>query len=360
MATLKNVTINDTGFLQVASGTTAQRPAGAIGMMRFNTDTSMMETYTAAGWVSLNSGQIATGGTLTTNVGGYNIHTFTTNGTFTPTYSGVLDVLLVAAGGAGAAGIGGGGGAGGLIFNTGMAVTAGTAYPITVGQTTGGPGPGHGPNGAQGTPSTAFGITAIGGGGGCGYYNYPFQGPGGSGGGGPGYGGGGGYRPVGYNGTSGQGFPGGYGWHGGGAAHYSYSGTVHAGGGGGGAGEPGYNRQGTDIVTAGAGNFPNHNGPAQRFDVSLRGQASGGNGMAYTISGTDQYYSGGGGGGTHGSYGYGNNNGGKGGGGHSGFGPSNGTNATYYGGGGGAGSHPDPSYGGNGYQGIVIVRYRTR
>ena len=360
MATLKNLTVNDTGFVQVSTGTTGQRPGSpAVGMLRFNTTTSLMEVYTAVGWQASTNEQTATGGSIVTT-GGYTIHTFTAAGTFTPTYSGPVETLIVAAGGSGAAGIGGGGGGGGLIFATGVAVTGGTAYPIGVGGTTPGPGTGHGPNGTQGAPSSAFGITATGGGGGCGYYNYPFNGPGGSGGGGPGYGGAGGYRPVGINAISGQGHPGGYGWHGAGAAHISYSVTTHAGGGGGGAGEPGYNRQGTDIVTAGGGGFPNHNGPRQRNDVSNRGQASGGNGTAYTISGSDEYYSGGGGGGTHGSYGHGPNNGGKGGGGHSGTGPYNGTAGTYYGGGGGAGSHPDPASGGSGYQGIVIVRYRNR
>lgn len=361
MATLKNLTVNDTGFVQVSKGTTAQRPGSpTVGMIRYNTDTNVMETYTTVGWQSLSDTQAGTGGSITTT-GGYTIHTFTSGGTFTPTYSGPVETLIVAAGGSGAAGIGGGGGGGGLIFATGVAVTGGTAYPIGVGGQSPTPGAGHGPQGAQGAPSSAFGITAIGGGGGCGYYSPgPSVGTGGSGGGGPGYAYSSGYRP-GAVGTSGQGHPGGYGWHGGGAVHTSYSGSVHAGGGGGGAGEPGYNRQGTDINTAGLGHFPNNNGPAQRWDVSNRGQASGGNGTAYTVSGTEQYYSGGGGGGTHGQYGYGQNNGGLGGGGHcTGYGPSTGTPGTYYGGGGGAGSHPDPSAGGYGYQGIVIVRYRNR
>ena len=362
MATLKNVTVNDTGFVKVSTGSTAQRPgAPVVGMMRFNTTTSLMEVYTSAGWQSSTNDQVATGGSIVTT-GGYTIHTFTSAGTFTPTYSGPVETLIVAAGGAGAAGIGGGGGGGGLIFATGVAVNAGQAYPIAVGGTTPGPGTGHGPAGSQGAPSSAFGITATGGGGGCGYYSNPGPGAGagGSGGGGPGYGYATGYRP-GALGVSGQGHPGGYGWHGSGAAHDSYSGTTHAGGGGGGAGEPGYNRQGTDINTAGAGGFPYNNGPAQRWDISNRGQASGGNGTAYTISGSENHYSGGGGGGTHGQYGYGANNGGLGGGGHcNGYGPASGTAATYYGGGGGAGSHPDPSPGGSGFQGIVIVRYRNK
>ena len=39
MATLKNTTINDTGFLKTASGTTAQRPGSPVqGDVRWNTD----------------------------------------------------------------------------------------------------------------------------------------------------------------------------------------------------------------------------------------------------------------------------------------------------------------------------------
>jgi hypothetical protein len=50
MATLKNTTINDTGHVTVAIGTTAQRPASpTIGMLRYNTTTGTLETYTAQG-----------------------------------------------------------------------------------------------------------------------------------------------------------------------------------------------------------------------------------------------------------------------------------------------------------------------
>ena len=44
MATLKNTTINDTGFLQLPSGTTAQRPGVTVnGMLRHNTNTTSVE-----------------------------------------------------------------------------------------------------------------------------------------------------------------------------------------------------------------------------------------------------------------------------------------------------------------------------
>jgi hypothetical protein len=44
MANLKNTTINDTGFLGLPSGTTAQRPSSpSSGMMRYNTSTNQVE-----------------------------------------------------------------------------------------------------------------------------------------------------------------------------------------------------------------------------------------------------------------------------------------------------------------------------
>jgi hypothetical protein len=51
MATLKNTTINDTGFLQLPSGNTAQRPVSAAnGMMRYNTQTSGIEVFVNSSW----------------------------------------------------------------------------------------------------------------------------------------------------------------------------------------------------------------------------------------------------------------------------------------------------------------------
>ena len=52
MATLKNTTINDTGFLQLPAGTNAQRPTGATGMIRINTNTTpyTLEIFQASTW----------------------------------------------------------------------------------------------------------------------------------------------------------------------------------------------------------------------------------------------------------------------------------------------------------------------
>jgi len=55
MATLKNTTINDTGYLQVPVGTTAQRPGSPQGgMVRYNTSTDSLEWYSSVSsvWVS--------------------------------------------------------------------------------------------------------------------------------------------------------------------------------------------------------------------------------------------------------------------------------------------------------------------
>ena len=57
MATLKNTTINDTGFLRLPKGTTGQRPANAAGRIRHNTDTGTVEYYSenalAGGWTQM-------------------------------------------------------------------------------------------------------------------------------------------------------------------------------------------------------------------------------------------------------------------------------------------------------------------
>ena len=73
MAQLKNLTINDTGYVRIAQGTTAQRVSPQTGMVRYNTDNKINEVYTGTEWRALsNSVQTATGGTVTGNIiGGY-------------------------------------------------------------------------------------------------------------------------------------------------------------------------------------------------------------------------------------------------------------------------------------------------
>jgi len=220
-----------------------------------------------------------------------------------------VEVLVVAGGGCGGNGNGtgyeaGGGGAGGVIYNSAYQITNAAAITVTIGAGGGSKTvPGNGNNGSN----SVFGsLTAIGGGGGS-----TGGGAGQSGG-----SGGGGAHPLtlGGAGTPGQGFEG-------------FRPTIGSrGGGGGGAGGPG------------------------SFGV-------GGNGVAYSISGTSIYY-GGGGGGTL----YSPNNGGLGGGGNGST--SFRSSATDTGdpntGGGGGGGYSDTdtiASGGAGGSGIVIVRY---
>ena len=243
----------------------------------------------------IEAGYTATGGTITTD-GDYTIHTFTSSGTFTANENMEAEVLVVAGGGGGGVDYGGGGGAGGLIHETNFQISSG-ANTVTIGA-------GGGPvsNGGNSVFST---LTAIGGGGGrtsgAGRNGYD----GGSGGG------------CGYLSCSGGSGVAGQGYDGGGGGQLNYVGK-----GGGGAGEIG----GTDC------------------------RACGGDGLAFSISGTSTYYAGGGG--AAGSSG--NGAGGLGGGAPGSTYGTNGTPNTGGGGGSSAGLNNTPGSGGSG---IVIIRY---
>jgi len=243
-----------------------------------------------------------------------------------------VEVLVVAGGGGGGANHAGGGGAGGLIYNSAYQLTSAAAVTVTVGAG-GGRSTGYqSVTGSNGSNSVFGSLTAIGGGGGGnrqdgGPAGLQYGGSGGSGGGA----GGQGQDPTpnlwaGGAGTPGQGFKGG-------------DVTYHAGGGGGGAGAPGV--AGT-TVNGGDGNTIPGNG---------------GNGLAYSISGTSTYYAGGGGGGGYigGTYA---GTGGLGGGGNGQKSTGQVVNGTANTGGGGGGADGGGNAnGGNGGSGIVIVRY---
>ena len=63
MAILKNTTINDTGFIQLPTGTTAQRPSSpTIGMMRFNTQVDAFEIYDGYKWAHIGNPPIVSSG----------------------------------------------------------------------------------------------------------------------------------------------------------------------------------------------------------------------------------------------------------------------------------------------------------
>ena len=52
--TSTGATITGTGALLVPVGTTAQRPSGAVGMIRFNSTTGVLENYLSTGWQAVN------------------------------------------------------------------------------------------------------------------------------------------------------------------------------------------------------------------------------------------------------------------------------------------------------------------
>jgi hypothetical protein len=306
----------------------------------------------------LSVGFDATGGAETTytdlNGEQWKVHTFTDDGDFVITGSGLVEYVIVGGGGGGGAmHYGGGGGAGGFLTNIqGAASGGGTtvpsdgswdmliaagSYPVVVGA--GGAGfTGYGSFGRNGFPSSFNGIVALGGGVGLSTAsnssNEPTAHNGGCGGGSASYTDGGAstnYGPG--SGTSGQGNRGGYG-----TPNTNTWGSA----GGGGAG---LNQVGGDGGSGIAGN--------------------GGNGCTTTIRNTTPETFAGGGGGATGYFT--NNSGGIGGNGGGGFGASYNSRvatdgADNTGGGGGGACHyndnPTTNYCGAGGSGIVIIRYK--
>lgn len=272
------------------------------------------------------------GGTISYN-GPYTIHTFTSSGTFTPSFNGEVEVLVVAGGGGGGGaesnpngGGGGGGGAGGLVHVTSYGVSSGVAVGVDIGAGGAG-GTNNSDNATNGGDSGFGGIIAYGGGKGRGD-EVESGGEGGSGG-----GAGGDSGVAGAAGIAGQGNKGG-----------DDLSSSRSGGGGGGAGEAGENA--TDIS-------------------GVMNGTAGGDGLPISITGISTYYAGGGGGGgSHNFSGTVPNSGigGLGGGGNS-IGLINGsltynfTGTVNSGGGGGGGANSTTA--GNGGSGIVIVRYLT-
>jgi len=249
----------------------------------------------------------ATGGVVSYS-GGYTIHTFTANSTFSVTGSLPIEYLIVGGGG-GSGGFGGGGGGGGLL--AGSTSIAPGSYPIVIGAGGNGETTNDG-GGTNGGPSSAFTYTAIGGG----YGRHSSLGTTGGSGGGNGYG----TPTTGGSGTASQGNNGGFcpGAFGGG----------YPGAGGGGAGGVGGN---TSAAGGGTG-------------------GDGGAGFLSSISGSAKYYAVGGpgasrAGGTQGNAAPGGSASGQVGAANTGNGAGGG-NVTYW-------------VGVNGGSGVVIVRYLT-
>jgi len=81
VATLKNTTINDTGYLNLPSGTTAQRPdPPTLGAVRYNTSTGYAEVYTANGWATIGIPPPVITSVSPTTYTGVSGSTFTING----------------------------------------------------------------------------------------------------------------------------------------------------------------------------------------------------------------------------------------------------------------------------------------
>jgi hypothetical protein len=315
----------------------------------------------------------ASGGTVTT-IGDFKVHAFTGPGTFTVCSVGnpaggsdTIETMIVAGGGGAGFDRAGGAGAGGMILTPtcGIPVSV-TSYPIAIGGGGAGIPNSLGPGahcGCNGSNSTGFALTAIGGGstsrGGNSMPAPQVTGnPGGSGG-----GGGSGCGAVGTGGTATQPTqPGnsgtfGFGNVGGNATPAPDNQT----GGGGGAGAAGSNGvTGVSSGDGGAGKdvsprFGTAPQPFYQADGPLQGASASG------------IFAGGGGGGGSGPGGPGSGgDGGTGGGGHGGDSPGNpgdrdghpGTANTGGGGGGSSNISPSPDSGGNGGSGIVLIRYR--
>ena len=367
MAQLQNTSFAN---LVLPEGSTAQRPGSPVaGMTRYNTTLNLVEFYDN-GWrpvTGISKGTIGTGGQSVRYAGnssssqsGSIAHMFTSvgNHTFTPTFTGTVEVLIVAGGGSGGSHWGGGGGGGGVIHNRAYPVSAGQGISVTVGGGAGRPTfPARGNIGGN----SVFGATTANGGGGGGSWDGDNADAGGSGGGGAnGSGDGSRFRYLGGYGITGQGFPGGSG-----VRFNAQTDNTHASGGAGGAGGPG------------------KSGP----DSAYRGMvADGGPGAASDIMGETLYWGGGGSGTAHLGNGRRGPAGGIGGGGGSNFlhgGPRHPT-AQHYGvgggkalneggrgvsiqesgnggantgGGGGGHNYQYAGLGGAGGSGIVIVRY---
>lgn len=282
MATLQATTISDTGFVTLPSGTVAQRPGSPVaGMMRYSAaSANSLEYYDGTAWrpvTGFSKSNVGTGGQTIAYGNGGITHLFTTvgNHTFTPTFTGTVQVLVVGGGGGSGYDWAGGGGGGGMIYTRAYPVTSGTGLTVTVGAGgVRGSTPGGAMSGSIGGNSV-FGATTANGGGHSGGWNTIAAGDGGSG-------GGGGstdspssrQRMREADGITGQGFPGGSG------LRFNTSGSNgHGSGGGGGAGG-----RGTDSCD----------------DVKgARDSQAGGAGAATDILGPTLYFSGGGGGGCH-------------------------------------------------------------
>jgi len=83
MASLKNTIINDTGYLQLPTGTTAQRPSSpSAGYMRYNTTDNVVEVYSSGEWKTITyDGGVLTTTNLLLHLDANNINSYPGSGT---------------------------------------------------------------------------------------------------------------------------------------------------------------------------------------------------------------------------------------------------------------------------------------
>jgi len=159
MASLKNTTINDTGYLRLPQGNTGQRAQNGAGSIRYNTESSQTEIFDGTNWnrVSVVAPPFPPGQSQ-----------YTSPGTYTWTApAGVTSVNALAIGGGG----GGwdnwaqpGGAGAGLGWKNNITTIPGTGYTVVVGG-----GGGNASNGGTSyfqSPSTVAGYGGGSGGGG--------------------------------------------------------------------------------------------------------------------------------------------------------------------------------------------------
>jgi hypothetical protein len=60
-------TLSGTGVLNLPSGTTAQRPTGAVGQLRYNSTLARIETYNGSSWIEFGSASGASGAIYESN-----------------------------------------------------------------------------------------------------------------------------------------------------------------------------------------------------------------------------------------------------------------------------------------------------
>ena len=293
---LPTITGDTTGSLTLPSGTTAQRPTGSVGMIRYNTTLFALEFWNnnTSAWEALPAASPFINPTTTTGQTAY-----TSAGTFSWTCpAGVFYVNVVAVGGGGGgssnATFAAGGGGGGLGWINNYAVTPGSSYAVTVGVAGTG---GNNASGVSGGNSFFVNTSTV-----CGFGGSAGNNTGGVGGSGGacfpstqgGQGGTGGSNTTTTGGGGGAGGYTGNGGVGGGASTAGSAGTGGAGGGGGGANTfntRGGGGGGVGILGAGTSGTGGATGSSGGVGV---GGSGGGNG---SVSGAGGAYGGAGGGG---------------------------------------------------------------